>query len=131
MIADDIQRDLNARFTYRDDTGESWRILKDSGQVWGDCEDYALTLVWLRAGRSIWRFWLALLTFKAVLWQCKSPNGVGHVVVWCRGYGWTDNMMQRPMTRAELERRGYRLQLPWLAPLVALKFMARPLLRLM
>lgn len=131
MTVDPIQRDLNARFDYRSDQGESWRILKDEGQVWGDCEDYALTLVWLHAGRSMWRFWWALLTFRAVLWQCRAPSGVGHVVVWCRGYGWTDNMMRRPMTRAELKRLGYRLRFPWPAPLVAVKFIARPLLRLL
>lgn len=148
MTVDPIQRDLNARFAYRADTGESWRILKDVGQVWGDCEDYGLTLIWLLEGgfdlianpenRTVLRecivmlrFWLALISCKYVLWQCQSPNGVGHVVLWCRGYGWTDNMMQRQMTRAELKRLGYRLQFPWPVPMVALKFIARPLLRLL
>ncbi|TNE46860.1 MAG: hypothetical protein EP341_09570 [Sphingomonadales bacterium] len=131
MTVDPIQADLNIRFTYRADRGESWRILRDTGQIWGDCEDYALTLIWLLEGQSTLRFWWALITFKYVLWQCHAPNGRGHIVLWRRGIGWTDNIQRRTVDRQYLKYRGYRLLFPILPPFVAAKFLARPLLRLM
>jgi len=121
-MLDDTQRALNARFTYKADNRDHWKILAATGKVSGDCEDYSLTLIWLWEGQSMWRFWLALITFKYVLWFCRSPGGEKHLVVWCRGRGWTDNI-QRELVR-ELPDR-YRLFFPYVFPLVALKFMLR------
>ena len=129
MAAAAGQASLNGRFTYRADKGESWRIMGGNGPVSGDCEDYSLTLVWLYEGRSIWRFWWALVTFKYVLWHCLSPGGAGHAVVWCRGRGWTDNIQRQLVSRGDLKAKGYRLRFPYLFPLVALKFLLRPLLQ--
>lgn len=120
------QTDLNARFTYRRDTGESWRVLTGGGPVEGDCEDYSLTLIWLAEGRSWVGFWRALISFKYVIWFCHAPNGEGHAVLWCRGQGWTDNIQRRIVARLP---EGYRLRVPYLVPQVALKFLLRPLLR--
>ncbi|TDE33179.1 hypothetical protein [Antarcticimicrobium sediminis] len=129
MAADAVQASLNGRFTYHADKGESWRIMRDQGPVTGDCEDYSLTLIWLYEGRSMLRFWWALITFRYVLWFCLSPSGDGHAVVWCRGRGWTDNIQRRLVSRGDLKAMGYRLRIPYLVPLVALKFLLRPLLR--
>jgi predicted transglutaminase-like cysteine proteinase len=124
------QRDLNSRFSYQPDQGETWRILTGDGPVQGDCEDYALTLIWLIEGRSMFRFWWALVTFRYVLWHCRSPQGEGHAVLWMRGAGWTDNIQKRILpSRRDLKARGYRMSFPILFPLVALKFLLRPLLR--
>lgn len=129
MSVIDAQRSLNKRFTYRSDAGENWQILKGDGPVSGDCEDYSLTLIWLAEGKSTVRFWLALLTFKYVLWHCKSPGGAGHAIVWVRRHGWTDNIQRRFVSRDDLRTLGYKLRFPYLAPLVLLKFALRPLLR--
>lgn len=131
MTADDIQASLNGRFNYRADKGESWRILKGDGPVAGDCEDYSLTLVWLWEEQSMLRFWWALVSFKYVFWHCLSPRGVGHFVVWCWGRGWTDNIQRQMVSRADLKAKGYRIRVPILFPFVALKFLFRPLLRLL
>lgn len=128
MSIEQAQRDLNARFVYKPEAANKWRILKDLGQVWGDCEDYALTLIWLAEGKSMLRFWLALLTFKYCLWRCKSPNGVGHVVLWARGHGWTDNMLKIFVSGDEMETRGYTQFIPYPSPIVAAKFLLLPIL---
>jgi hypothetical protein len=99
------------------------------GPVAGDCEDYSLTLIWLNEGRSMLRFWWALITFKYLLWHCLSPSGAGHAVLWRRGHGWTDNIQRHVVTRQALKSQGYRLRFPYLFPLVALKFLLRPVLR--
>lgn len=119
----EAQRDLNARFNYLSDTWDRWRILSGPGPVRGDCEDYALTLIWLAEGRSMLRFWWALFTFKYVIWFCRLRGG--HVVLWVRGVGWTDNIQKRPVTRKVLREQGYRLRFPFLAPMVAVKFLIR------
>lgn len=124
------QRDLNSRFSYRPDKGEYWRILKGWGPVKGDCEDYSLTLIWLLEGRSMLRFWIALITFKYLIWHCTSPGGDGHAVLWTRGVGWTDNIQRRVVpSRKELRALGYKLHFPNVFLLVALKFLFRPLLK--
>lgn len=123
------QRDLNARFIYKRDQGDTWHILKSSGEVRGDCEDYSLTLVWLVEGKSMLRFWLALITFKYVIWFCHSPAGVGHAVLWARGIGWTDNIQRGVVERATLKEHGYRLRYAHLPLVVAMKMLFRPLMR--
>ncbi len=128
MMVDAVQQALNGRFSYRPDMREDWQILRGEGAVSGDCEDYALTLIWLWEGRSMLRFWWALIICRYVLWQCRGPGGGGHVVLWLRGQnqGWTDNIQRRVV--ADLPK-GYHLRFPIRAPLVALKFLLRPVLR--
>lgn len=128
MQIEAAQAALNGRFTYTGDrTGENWTVLRDAGAITGDCEDYSLTLIWLAEGRSWLRFWFAIITFKYLLWHCHSPGGVGHVIMWVRGKGWTDNIQKQFITKAERKAKGYRLWFPYIAPLVALKFILRPL----
>ena len=128
-MIDPIQASLSARFTYRADKGESWRVMNGDGPVSGDCEDYSLTLIWLYEGRSMIRLWWALISFKYVFWYCRSPDGDGHAVMWGRGIGWTDNIQRRRVSRAELKALGYRMYWPYPVPLIALLFLLRPLLR--
>lgn len=124
----DAKRQLHGRFTYRADTGDQWRILRDTGQVWGDCEDYALTLIWITEGQSMIRFWLALICFKYVIWFTHSPRGEGHAVLWARRYGWADNRNDAVLPNwAALKRQGYRRFFPMLPPMLLLKFLLRPL----
>jgi len=122
-----VQNTLNSRFTYKGDKGERWKILASEGPVSGDCEDYSLTLIYNLERGSMFRFWWALTTSKYVPWFCLTPNGVGHVVMWCRGLGWTDNIQQEFVTKAVLSEKGYKLRYPFLPPLVAFKFATRNL----
>lgn len=120
-------RDLRRRFTYRPDGGlDRWRILRaPAGPLVGDCEDYALTLAWILAGKSLARFWLDLVLCRSVIWFCLSPRGRGHAMLWRRGRGWSDNIY-----RGWSPRPRHRRLFPMLAPLVALKFGVAAVLRL-
>ena len=128
MSIDAVQQDLNERFTYARDKGERWKILRGNGPVQGDCEDYSLTLIWLYEARSVMRFWLGLLMLRYVIWYCLAPGGEGHAIVWCRGLGWTDNIQRKMVSRKALKADGYKLRYPMPVPIVALKFLLRPLL---
>ena len=51
--------ELNKRFVYKSDSGriDNWRIIKSPvGAIYGDCEDYSLTLIWLLEGKSMSRY---------------------------------------------------------------------------
>lgn len=85
--------DLHGRFVYRRDTnGDDWRLLVRPGRVYGDCEDFALTLLWLLCGRSVPRMFLSILTFRAMIWICTAPSGELHAILRYKGW-WADNTM--------------------------------------
>ena len=113
-----VQASLNARFTYRAELKDRWRIMTGTGPVQGDCEDYALTLIWLWEGRSMWRFWWALCIRRYVLWHCTVPSGAGHVVLWRRGRGWTDNIQRHLVTPLP---GAYRRRFPYPVLVIAMK----------
>mgnify|MGYP000035298331 CR=1 FL=1 len=115
--------DLNARFVYKGESSriDNWRILKGDGRIEGDCEDYALTLIWLMEGRSLFRFWLAIFLFKYRIWHCASPRGVGHAIIFHDGK-WIDNI-QRRWVAAEPKSLGYKLRYPMIPPLVVAKML--------
>jgi len=125
------QIDLNGRFKYTSDGKlDSWQILKSEGILKGDCEDYSLTLIWLSEGKSTMRFWLALLTFKYLIWYCKSPSGVGHACLWVRGRGWTDNIQRKVLKDYKaMNGKGYKLVFPYVVPIVLLKMLIGKVLR--
>jgi hypothetical protein len=80
-------------FTYRADVkGDCWRVLPGSGPVFGDCEDFALSLGFRLAGGSWWRFLWHLLIRRSVIWYCRTSKGGGHAVLWHHGTGWADNI---------------------------------------
>lgn len=88
----DIQ-DLATRFAWTQDGKlDSWHILDaPEGPLRGDCDDFAATALWLVEGKSMRRFWWALLTFRAVIWFVRGKRFASHVVLWHRDYGWIDN----------------------------------------
>ena len=85
----DSLHELRARFVYKTDQKDRWTLLQ--GNDWcGDCEDFALTALWLLAGGSWLRLWWWVLTCQAMLWKADTPNGP-HVMLWVKGMGWIDN----------------------------------------
>ncbi len=127
VLTQSYVRDLRRRFTWRRDAGgDSWRILRDlDGPLVGDCEDYALTLAWILAGRSVWGLWRDVLLLRSVVWFCVTEGGQGHAMLWRRGLGWSDNIW-RGWSPAPRHRRRF----PLLAPLLAVKFGQAAALRL-
>lgn len=96
---------------------DTWRILTGPVKK-GDCDDFAVTVLYEECGRSLPRFWFKLITFQAVLWYVTTPRGVGHLMLWMPGKnrGWIDNRL--PKWRDDHKNRKW---FPMLAPIVALK----------
>lgn len=85
--------DLCARFRWTADRVDGWRVLDaPAGPLRGDCDDFALTALWLVCGGSWLRLWWLVATFQAVFWYSRLPSGGGHMMLWMRGRGWIDNI---------------------------------------
>lgn len=83
---------------------EYWQIIKKPPYV-GDCEDYALSLLYLISGKSMLKFWWNLTFGPAKIRYCKV-RGQGHgVLKWNKLY--IDNIQKRWVTKKTLEHKGY------------------------
>lgn len=124
--------ELNASWKYKYDedqyaTKEYWTIMKEAPYI-GDCEDYALTLLWLISGKSMWKFWWNLITFKAQIRRVK--NSGGHAVL---RYGnmYADNWTLKFVKWEEMEKLGHKKFLWFYSPIdVALKLLLAKIIRI-
>lgn len=110
-------QDFIERFRYQADGADRWSLIEDSAR--GDCEDFALTVLWIRAGRSWLRLFWMVLTMRAMLWHTRS-GGRGHVMLWVAGRGWIDNVFPS-WSHSPRHPRIY----PIIAPLLALKILLK------
>ena len=127
-MVDNIQQ-LAKSFKYKSDGRlDNWRIMTE-GQYEGDCDDYAVTSLFIYCDNSLVKFWWMLISFQAILWRTKSPAGGGHLVLWVRGEGYIDNWSDR-MFRPKSEMSEYKFLFPWPFPFVAMKMAFGVLARL-
>lgn len=120
---------LNQKFVYKADKGESWKIIKEVSDpiiksIYGDCEDYSLTLLWLISDKSLKKFWWNIISMKYVLWFCKYDKEF-HVVLKHNGEC-VDNIQKK--WTAELPEE-YTMLYPMVFPIVALKFLVTKVFR--
>lgn len=112
--------ELANNFGYKSDGKlDNWRIMDPDNYV-GDCDDYAVTALYLECNKSLLKFWWMLITFQAIFWFTKSPAGGGHLVLWVRGEGYIDNWANR-LYRPKEEFSEYKFLFPFPFPLVAMK----------
>ena len=108
---------LHRRFRYRADGPDCWTLLDaPSGVLQGDCEDFAITALWLICGKSWTKLWWRVATGRACIWQVRTSAGAPHACLWVKGSGWICNIHPQWQPKCP-HRRVY----PYLAPLMALK----------
>jgi predicted transglutaminase-like cysteine proteinase len=97
---------FNSLFEYKADQGDQWRIPKiKNGKILGDCEDYALgVLYYVIAEKSLLKFWWLLLT-KAKIHYVRN-NG-GHAVLQLDGK-YIDNWTKDWVSKQEMEALGHK-----------------------
>lgn len=99
---------VNNLFVYQYDTeqynaADYWRVLDvDAEKDEGDCEDYALTVAWLLAGRSRLKF-LKML-FKKEFQICFISTSVGGHAILKHGDLYVDNWKRKWTTKNEYEK---------------------------
>jgi hypothetical protein len=84
--------DLRKRFKWTKDGFDSYRILRaPEGPLEGDCDDFAITALWLAEGKSLRRAFLALWRRRAAIWRTRTDRGGRHAVLWHGRHGWIEN----------------------------------------
>lgn len=108
--------DFNNRYDYKYDPKgrDMWFVIKpnDEGIYRGDCEDYALSVLYYVICQESWlRFWWMLFTFQAEICGCETKNGRGHAVL---RYGdmYIDNWTKAWVEREDMEELGHKFW-PW------------------
>jgi len=77
--------ELARNFVYKSDGDkDTWRILKPDDLV-GDCDDYALTALYIVCGGDMDKFWEMLESKSASIAYYKLPSGSGHAVLHVEG----------------------------------------------
>lgn len=102
------------RYGRRGTVLSGWLLLDDDKPV-GDCEDFALTVLYHIEGRSWLRVLWAILTFRARFWFVDSPAGDDfprHTILYHRSHGWIDSLEGYRHFRDAPE--GHQLYFPWL-----------------
>tara|TARA_B100002019_G_scaffold237890_1_gene212823 strand:+ start:638 stop:1039 length:402 start_codon:yes stop_codon:yes gene_type:complete len=102
---------LNNTWKYRRDMDQYgkkdyWKVMKKPPYE-GDCEDYALTMLYLISGKSWLKFWMYLFTFRAKLCLVTTKNGQGHGVLKFRKM-YIDNWTKKFVTKEEMEAIGHK-----------------------
>jgi len=102
---------FNTLYNYKHDPDgrDLWRVIKPVEEVYrGDCEDYALSVLYYVICQESWlKFWWLLITFEAKLCYVTTKNGGGHAVL---RYGdmYIDNWTQDWVSKAQMEMLGHQ-----------------------
>ena len=114
---------FNALFEYRSEEGDQWRIPKVEDKILGDCEDYALgVLYYVVCEESLFNFWLFLLLGRAKIHYVKNDNE-GHAVLQVDGE-YIDNWTKDWVSKRHMEAIGHKFHfLFYLTYQVALKML--------
>ena len=108
-----IVRELRYRFTWvSDGKVDSYHILAADGQVVGDCDDFAITVL----AELVQRQWLKMLWWlvsgKAKFWLVLDPKKQRHVTLQLEGIGYTDNWKYRFTSSNAPHEELYRVYWP-------------------
>lgn len=98
-------KEVELGFIYSSDHDkfDNWRTYKGN-KVYGDCEDYSLTVMYHYFDKSLIKFLFMLLFSSNVNIHYVITNGVGHAVGQV-GYLWFDNFTYWPYVRTEFFKK--------------------------
>jgi hypothetical protein len=125
--------EIAQKFTYRSDPKflDYWTIMREQdGVLQGDCDDFALTSIWMACDENLFSFILnVMILHRYRLYFCKTATGESHMVGYAQGL-WFDNWTREALPKEEfLARTGHRVLFFWPSPLMqvqlALGFLIR------
>jgi hypothetical protein len=109
---DRITAEFTAKWKYRYDTeqygmNDAWVIIRnedENGQFVGDCEDYALSLLWRLCDKSDLKLWWMLFTHQAgICGVGSSKTKMNHAVLKYKGE-YCDNWTRKFGPKSEIEK---------------------------
>ena len=107
----EILEDVSKNFTWVSDMDqfgkrEAWYIMREKPYE-GDCEDFALTVLYNIKDRSVFKMLLSMTFLQSKIHYCTAPNGVLHNTLRYKGW-YTDNWEFKWRTKEEYLERGYK-----------------------
>jgi len=125
MYPTDALEIMNKKFVWTSDSKtksfrDHWRILDtDPDKIYGDCEDFSLTLLYLINDKNMLRFFKDLILGRAKLYYVKyKPSDNGHAVLYYRG-AYVCNIYHQWCMREEMKNHKFYMSFPF--PFIALK----------
>lgn len=126
---------VSSKFRYVTDSEqyhfrEVWRVLNTKKEVWnGDCEDYALTVMWLMSDQNVYKFLFNLfINPKFSIWFVHTERGVGHAILEHDGF-FVDNIQRKWFIRTDTEYKKYDWKFKVYPPMILGKlFVSAPFL---
>lgn len=135
MDVDKVLKLLVSEFKYRTDKDkygfvDVWRVMDED--VEGDCEDFALTLIYRLAKENPLKMAWWMLTGRAAIYYYKhKEKGTGHAGVRFDGR-YTDNITKVWNDGSLLETKyGYKKVMRWFAPLTLVKIIGTNIIALL
>lgn len=124
MNLDQAKEIVNRKFRYQaDGKFDQWSVLDiNRTTIQGDCEEYALTLIWLAEDQNIFKFLLSLILMRYVIWYAKTPTGEGHAILYNRtNKMYIDNIKKDFHTKTQYKRDEFKFILPLIFPVVFIR----------
>jgi predicted transglutaminase-like cysteine proteinase len=103
-----LPNDLNKNFVYTPERKDKWRVMKPDvqGKYRGDCEDYALTALYLLKDRTYTGMLFSLVFGRARIIYCETAMLEPHAVLKI-GDLYLDNLYKKFMTKEQMLEIGY------------------------
>jgi predicted transglutaminase-like cysteine proteinase len=94
---------------------DPWFVMPTSsdGKLRGDCDDFALTCIWLACDRNVAKFiWRVLVTHQYRIYMARTADGENHAVGYADGF-WFDNWTLEALPKQQFfQKTGHRIR--WL-----------------
>jgi hypothetical protein len=115
---------VSSRFRYLYDKkmiiGDSWFVMDERNRIMrGDCDDFAITCLWLICDRNIFKFiWNVLILHRYRTYLAITTTNERHLVGYAKGL-WFDNWSKEAMSKdAFLQRTNHKIKYPIFSPAI-------------
>jgi hypothetical protein len=115
---------VSVRFKYRADKniilGDTWGVMPEQDEeMTGDCDDFAITCIWLACGRNIWKFVLyVFILHRYRFYHATTRTGEPHIIGFADGL-WFDNWSLAAMPQYEFfQLTRHKKRFPYPSPIV-------------
>lgn len=129
----DAVKYVGEKFVYRTDPKlfDYWTVMEErQGQMRGDCDDFALTSIWLACDSNFFKFIInVMLLHKYRFYFSKTQTGGKHIIGYASGL-YFDNWTKEALPKEEfLAKTGHKICFFFPSPMIVISLILGFLLR--
>lgn len=129
----DAVKYVREKFIYRTDPKilDYWTVMPErNGRMLGDCDDFAITAIWLTCDRNLFKFIVnVMLLHKYRFYFAKTRTGERHLVGYASGL-YFDNWTKSALSKEEfLAKTGHKIYFFFPSPIMLLPLLSGFILR--